>query len=126
MERFNIHLVLSYVRYSIAFITHPLIDICPMTIFTDPYFRQNATKFTTRIFFRASEFDLYIILLRFYGFEAPLLEFLLGKKSKFLFFFIARARLWSIDAEQTDALLGADIKTEIYGNIYRVSIDDLF
>src|SRR6056300_855077 len=126
MKFFNIFLILANVWNGVAFFTQPFIDIGPLTIFGYPDFRQDTTKLTTRVPFWASEFDLNIIFLRFHSLEAPLLQFLLGKKTKFLFFFVGCSRLWGVDAQKTHSLTSTDVKAEIKGHINCISINNLF
>ena len=64
VEGLDVRLVLSYVGDSVPFLTHPLVDIGPLSILGHPNFRENAAKLPPRIRLWASEFDLYVVLLR--------------------------------------------------------------
>src|SRR6056300_1889625 len=77
VKSLDILLILTTVWHGVRVVTHPFIHIGPLTIFGNPHFRQDASKFAARVPFWASAFDLNIILLRFHSLEAPLLELLL-------------------------------------------------
>src|SRR5210317_155209 len=81
-----IFLILTHIWDGIAFITHPFINISPLTILGDPHLCEDAPKFTARVLLWTPEFNLNIILLGCNRLETPLLQLLLGKESILLLF----------------------------------------
>ena len=79
MKRSHISFVLPRVRHGVSVVDHPLVDVGPLTTLRYPHLGEDPPILSPRVRLGASEFDLYVVLLRCHSLEAPLFELLLGE-----------------------------------------------